>query len=533
MRIVPPWIALLVSVSLAGAAAAQSPIIEPVLPKVTETTEKGETRTLSPDELSNVDVGVYERFQMKDAPDEIFAFETTFPGWGCRGLAEILIYGPKAEVRFYPDDCPFRYFHRNLSPGELNGLNRFVADKAIDQLKDLDEGEFDGVEYHYFHYTPKGGRRLRINNPPEDEDRLRELPKDDPRRVYVDLAALFARLANPDRLAVKYFDTRLPKNLEVLYAHPKQELRAVWAKGDDVRVLAGESGMMPRDWRFLSNGKLGWTVSRPDGFSPFSTRISDSFDVLYLPAREKPTAKNRYHKEPREFYFSDDSQPWQVVWESKAVRGGRSGLDHWGTWICEKGRQPEKLFDKAISHQLVSPDGHWLVGTLDKKLVCYDLNQRKAVPIDDAETVSSFYASYYLPDQHKVLLIRPEQVPPRSYEHWQPEAVYRLLDPATGKTSKIERMDYWAQWQQHMSRPFQPTLRPNVMWFAVKGPGHTMLGRFDTKTFRFLNWTRIEPFEFDSDHVWVDEPAKKFYFIFRGHLLRLPLPDDVLKDWSQ
>ena len=101
--------------------------------------------------------------------------------------------------------------------------------------------------------------------------------------------------------------------------------------------------------------------------------------------------------------------------------------------------------------------------------------------------------------------------------------MYRLLDPATGKTTKIEYMDCWAQWGQPMSRPFQPASERGIIWVAFSiGSGFGTLGRFDTQKFHFRNWIQIDTLDFDSNHVWVDESARKFYVVYRGQLCGSP-----------
>jgi hypothetical protein len=522
--------------AIADRLAAQSPIIEPVLPKVTEITDKGEKRTVPPEELSPIDIAIYQRFQRKDAPDEVCALEEIGLNGGRTTLTEIIVRGNEAEVRFYPDDCEFRYFHRNLTTQDLERLHQFVANKAVDTRKDYSSDTWDGVEYRYFHSTRTGGHRLSINNPPEGEE-LRDLPANDPSRVYSDLVALFAALANPDRLQVKYFGTNLPAGLEVLFAHPKQRICMVWTAGDDIRVLVdGEE--TPPEWRAIRKGKLGPTVACPDGFSPFMTESWKAFFQAPKKATAIRRAGEKSPKEPKSiddvFKFTDRCQPWQVIWDNKGVRGGRYGLEHWGTWIYEKGKQPEHLFSKPISHQLVSPDGHWLVGTLEGKLICYDLAKRESRPLEDAQTVNTYEALYYLPTRQQVLLSLAGREELRKTNIWvegtPSTAAYRLLDPATGKTSDLKNASGLWCLHQSMERPFQATSQPGVVWTAQGNKTWSALGRFDTKEFRFRNQVSVGLLDFNSNDVWVDEPAKKFYVVFRGHLLRLPLPADVLKD---
>jgi hypothetical protein len=231
-------------------------------------------------------------------------------------------------------------------------------------------------------------------------------------------------------------------------------------------------------------------------------------------------------------------QPWQVRFGNKTVRIGCLDEKTEGTWICEKGAKPIRLSEKLIDPQLVTPDGHWLVGTLDKKLVCFDLIEKKMMPFDDSEIASSFSALYYLPVQKQFLLICPATFGPRLPEPVakcleQFPAAYRLLDPTSGKTTALEHVEGSMPLRQNMHRPFQPTSRPGVIWAARKGDGYSMLGELDTRTFQFFDWTRIDALEFDSDSAWIDESSQKIYVVFRGHLLRLPLPSREKIAWQK
>jgi hypothetical protein len=551
-------IAFLVLAFVEGQVAAQSPIIEPTLPKISETTAKGERRALHPDELPQVAIDSFQRFQRTDGPDDVFALGEFGLGWGGASLTEIIVRSNEAELRLYPDDCPFRYFYRKLSSKELKRLRQFVTDKAVDKLREYDSDVCDGVGYEYVHLTRNGGCRLRMNNPPDDEMRQwHKMPASDPDLVYGDLVSLFVGLTDLDRLKVKYFGTRLPAGLEVLFAHAKQEIRMVWANGDDIRVLVGEYQMWPQEWRALRNGKLGPRVDAPEGFPPaigsgFFEASRDARDASAtskdsIPKNEPPhkiprEPKNRKEKpkEPkREFSVFDSSEPWQVRYGTGTIRGGRFGEGKPATWILGKGQNPEKLFDQPIDNQLVTPDGHYLVGTLDAKLICYDLTKRKMVPIADAEAANSFEAIHYLPAQKRVLLVRPPRqelrLPlRRSAYEWHPVA-YRLLDPVTGKTTELKYVDVAKCLRQPMKRPWQATGKPGVIWMAYTGATDSdgCLGRFDTRELRLCGWTSIDSLAFDNDHCWIDEAAKKIYIVFRGHLLRVPLPDDVFKDWPE
>jgi hypothetical protein len=365
-----------------------------------------------------------------------------------------------------------------------------------------------------------GGYRLSMNNPPAGDD-LVALPAKDWRRPYGELAALFLRLADPDKLQVKYVSRELLPKFDVMFAHPKTEVRAVWAKGGDIRVLVGERQMWPQHWRVLRNGKLGAEIEPPNAYA--LTPKTQNLDSR-KGTRQSPV--------PADF-LANPCEPWQVRWGTKVIYGGRFH-EKSGTWAFENGKKPERLFDEAISYQLVTPYGHGLVGTADKKLVCFDLSKRKMVPIKNSESAGPFYALDNLPGGRQVLLVQPAEAKPvcprLSREAYSPPATYRLLYPASGTITKIEYMDGWAQWREPMSHSFQSAEEPGLVWMAFgKGMGRGTLGLFDTHTFEFRNWVSVDTFEFDNDHVWIDESAKKFYVIYRGQLLQFPLPKDVFE----
>ncbi|HEY2847428.1 MAG TPA: hypothetical protein VGI80_06370, partial [Pyrinomonadaceae bacterium] len=55
----------------------------------------------------------------------------------------------------------------------------------------------------------------------------------------------------------------------------------------------------------------------------------------------------------------------------------------------------------------------------------------------------------------------------------------------------------------------------------------TDVGTVDTRTFTFSPLLRVPKIKFDSMGMWVDEPHQKVYFVYRGHLLSLPLKVDT------
>ena len=86
------------------------------------------------------EIDLFQRFQMIDAPQEVFALEEESRGHGLVKFVEIILRGGDAELRLYPDDSKLRYFHRKLTGEEVEELRSFIAQKSVDRLKDYAAG---------------------------------------------------------------------------------------------------------------------------------------------------------------------------------------------------------------------------------------------------------------------------------------------------------------------------------------------------------------------------------------------------------
>jgi len=98
-----------------------------------------------------------------------------------------------------------------------------------------------------------------------------------------------------------------------------------------------------------------------------------------------------------------------------------------------------------------------------------------------------------------------------------------LVDPATGVTQPIA--GEFRPLDQQTFRPLQATGRPNEFWAAIYDleKNVTEVGYYETKTYGFRPILRVPKIKFNSMSMYVDEPTNKVYFVYRGHLLSLPL----------
>ncbi|MBL0240904.1 MAG: hypothetical protein IPQ00_10075 [Chloracidobacterium sp.] len=98
-----------------------------------------------------------------------------------------------------------------------------------------------------------------------------------------------------------------------------------------------------------------------------------------------------------------------------------------------------------------------------------------------------------------------------------------MVDPLTGSTQPVS--GEFRPLAQQTYRPLQKTLKPNEFWAAIPDidKNETIVGIYETKTFGFRAILRVPKMTFNSMNMWVDEPEKTIYFVYRGHLLRMPL----------
>jgi hypothetical protein len=104
-----------------------------------------------------------------------------------------------------------------------------------------------------------------------------------------------------------------------------------------------------------------------------------------------------------------------------------------------------------------------------------------------------------------------------------PESQFYTFDPDTGVLTPVrgEARPLSAQ----TFRTLQATSRPNEFWAALpnRGRGETVVGLFNSRLFRFTPVLKLPKINFDSMDMWIDEAENTVYFVYSGHLLRVPL----------
>jgi hypothetical protein len=79
---------------------------------------------------------------------------------------------------------------------------------------------------------------------------------------------------------------------------------------------------------------------------------------------------------------------------------------------------------------------------------------------------------------------------------------------------------------QQTFRSLQSTAEAGKYWVAIpeQKEKRTLFGLYDARRFTFTTLLELPDVLFDSMQMWVDETAHQVYFVYEGHLLRLPLP---------
>ena len=352
-------------------------------------------------------------------------------------------------------------------------------------MQDVEFGGYDGVDYTWTHLVRGFGRTVHVNNPEEDSpcDRL---------------VSYLRTLADTQRMSVVY-PKGLEPGLELLFGQHERPIDRVWASGDDVRVKMGGWGEDVGTWMRLNKGEL--TPSDvPPGFEE-----NDSESVNWQ-------AYGVYG------YWDHAPALDRIRYQDGYIRGTRDG-----TFLCRENRKPERLLDQSISDQLVTPSGK-LVGTIEGRLVIYDLEKRAFIPISKAAAAINSFAYRYVPEQKRVLVMQ-HKVTAKGLRGTD----WRLLDPESG----LSRVCYLG-WLEDMDAEGSmiPSRRaPGSYWVALPNMSAdtpaTSIMRLNTATMRLESWGHfpVKGISFATRGLWMDEPSGFAYCVYKGHLFRIRIPE--------
>ncbi|MBV9240719.1 MAG: hypothetical protein JO314_01820, partial [Acidobacteria bacterium] len=473
-----------------------------------------------------------EEIRHDDSLIGIYAFKENY----------VRIYRDK--VIFSWDDDESRYYQRPLSTEEFSELTSYLSTKRADEQP----------PYLYCQSVYCGGNELLM------------LGRNGGRRVY--LAGVPTRKNEADFFAGldKYFDklretpaalkyglSRELPGLEIAFADKDLHAETVWKNGDDLRVAVKSLAVRQKVMDDLN--KIKRDPDEPDqppdddGPSPTDTKIAkltaETEFEGYSWHRVVGGADSGIVPQPNDvelipFRDGMPAQPTQEQWKARAagfeIRSGDDGLyriANGTATLLEKGD-----FETPV----VTPNGRWVIVRRSEneddgtQLVRYDLARKKAIPVTLREDQ---YAEYepvtYIPAINRVLLAdRRDYVRESEYTQRDDSVVkddepasLALLDPDTGAIS--DARGEFRPLSQQTFRPLQRTSAANSFWAAMPDhkAGSTAVGVYDGRAFTFRPLLTVPKILFNSMDMWVDESGQKLYFVYRGHLLALPMKTDV------
>lgn len=437
----------------------------------------------------------------------------------------------KDKVLFSWDEDDSRYRERTLSKEEFDELRAYLTVNNVDEMPPFLQcgGEYCEAR-ELLMLGRNGGRRVFMNGAPPP--------------FFAGLDKYFARLKKTPA-SVKYALGREVPGLEVMLADDSLHVETVWKEGNDLRVAASETA---------SRARVEAEIDRA-----VETQIpQDELDLdynLYVERnalRESMVEKRRFEgvawrqvvdgrdagpaAQPAgvEYIPASGSFPvkaTQESWKSRAagveIRASSDGL-----YKIQNGRMT-KIASGEFSHPVVAPNGRWIVvnrGSSDAEngnLARVNLLNNRVFPIT-LEQYLEFNAVSVVPATGGVLTklrdyygdsytegdeVRPDP----------PDGSMRFISAETGQVRDV--VGEVRPLAQQTFRPLQKTSKPNEYWAAL--PDHeknlTEVGVYNAWTLSFKPVMMVPKIKFNSMTMWVDETGNKVYFVYRGHLLTVPL----------
>jgi len=419
-------------------------------------------------------------------------------GWGYDEQIVIYIKDNKATIVFY--QAGGRYKTRSLSTDELKAFTAFIKENKIDNLKDWDTGDVDdGIEYQYLHAAKNKRATFYINNPDYGGD------------IYEELVEKFYELEKTGSFRVSYSADKYIKGLKVLIRYEDYKIKSVWQQGNDIRVLVKENKeYQMRDklvWHKFENNTVGGKTVEPTGIN-----IINAFESV--PTGDFVLDGDEYVTIGPDFEFMEhlNNYPWQSQWGSYLVyslRDYESNTD--GLWLTQKGKNPKLINEGVYAHPVVIPHTDWVV--------CAKADEGWAYPNHLVKINLKTFKEYVLnfepaDDLRPIVYVNGKLLVQRNKDNY-------LLDVITNEKTLVT--EDCTLLMNVRERFLQKASQKNEYYAAKNNRGDTIIGKFNTETFKFSKIAEYKDIYFNSMHMWVDEAGKKVYVVVNGDLLELPI----------
>ncbi len=472
-------------------------------------------------ELIEAEVKLCDELKENSDLQEIYGFVIT------PKFAQIVrVYKNKAVFTYYEDDV--RYKERKLTNKEIETLHSTVGEaKPETQVPLRDYGRCIDmcVQFEFLSINRQGGRRVHIFS-----------PRYHPPNPMNNLANFFNELEKSGDFKHFYYIQNKEKNFELLFADNVWSALAIWKKGDDFRLLvredSQEEGSFARAQKYFENSL---PASGSESYEERLKRLKRRDEIenaAYVWRKFEKGKLGQIVAAPDEIPYFDTA--WRFTVNGYQYLNLCVNNNDCALVKVDKSQKPIllKKGDYEASDIIVSPDGRWLVTAKNdqktswEKLARINLQTKEESSVN-LELSSDFDVIAYIPAHNKFLIRQ------RKWVGYQKKDLFLtfLLDAETGNFKEVNGNFQPLLYQSQDRKPLQPAQNPNTFWIAKHNfKGTTQFGLYDTKSFTVQYLATWFDIEFDSNDMWVDETEMKIYFVYRGHLLALPLPKTSLSN---
>ncbi len=447
-------------------------------------------------------------------------------------------------IRMYKDKAVFsweedsaRYRERTLNKEEFSNLTSYLSYNRVDELPPFNANcpYCEGKELLML--GKQGGRRVFVQ-------------AEKPQKFFVELDKIFEDMQRPPA-KLHYWLEKYVSGLEVLFEDDNLEAVTIWKSADEVKLLVKDL-----DRRDKKNKELQ-KQSQADELKMPSEYNSEVYEKMYVAAearrKQRENEEFSWYKLENNKLGSIIGQPAEVEFLPKKDNSIETEKDQWkarttnvevrtdhtALYKIVRG-QSTKLKTGNYSSPVITPNGTWVIASkfddeqYIQSLVKINLQTGKEIKLKSPE-VPQINAEVFVPAINKVIVFAGNIYGGRDEDYESEEnegevtkdGKYYLLDVETGVFQ--EAKGEVSPLTQQTYRPLQPTGNPNEFWSAIKGDNYTEFGRYDAKLLKFKPLIKLPEIEFESMEMYADEKEAKIYFVYEGHLLRIPMPKDVKK----
>ena len=463
-------------------------------------------------------------FLDEDGPLEVFALIANHEQQFSRVLR---VYRNKAVYTYYENAA--RYRERSITNAELASFKTFVTENKLDDL---------GPQFSYCHHDCWSSELLLLTR-----EKGRRIFSQQGFSSWATVVENFDLLGRGKESRIHYHLENEIKGLEVLYDDQRLVVKDVWQRGSEVRIQVEQRETDEEREQFNKQ-------NRPSAVADDETRAAERRQEIEhrrslvtwrtlvngQATGPAPPPDNHARFDQSKFGFDDDEEYGNGSTQIKPIGADSIVIarNFDGLWRQSVGQKAVRISGEqgAYANPLVTPDGKWVVAARTDSdwskpnyVVRFNLQtgreyQVSVPPADDVEPVTC------LPAHGKVLIRRArDSYQPAGHNAVGPAAPeYYLLDAATGRTQLTSGV--FDPLLQEGNRFLQPTGNPDEYWAALpdQEKNQTRVGRYNLKDFSFKPTLSLSHIVFDSMSMWVDETQAKLFLVYRGHLLRLPLP---------